>query len=184
MSQALDIARNDILTSGGLSESDLESTLGRLLEHSIDEADLYFQSTRFEAWVLEDGIVKEGSHNIEQGVGVRAVSGEKSGFAYSDELAFEALAHAASAARSIARAGGDGRIQAWRSSSTPALYSALDPIESFDERARIALLERADAEARRIDPHVHQVIVSLAGEYNRSLSHPATAPLPVTSARW
>ena len=169
MSQALDIARNDILASGGLSDRDLESTLGRLLEHSVDEADLYFQSTRFEAWVLEDGIVKQGSHNIEQGVGVRAVSGEKSGFAYSDELAPEALARAASAARSIARAGGDGRIQAWRSGAAPALYSAFDPIESFDEGARIALLERVDAEARKLDPHVHQVIVSLAGEFNRIL---------------
>ena len=170
MSQALDIVRNDILAPGDLSERDLESTLGRLLEHSVDEADLYFQSTRYEAWVLEDGIVKQGSHNIEQGVGVRAVSGEKSGFAYSDEVAPNALAHAASAARSIARTGGDGRIQAWRGGpSAPALYSALDPIESFDERARIALLERADAEARRVDPHVHQVIVSLAGEYSRIL---------------
>ena len=169
MSQALDIARNDILASGDLSDRDLESTLGRLLEHSVDEADLYFQSTRFEAWVLEDGIVKQGSHNIEQGVGVRAVSGEKSGFAYSDELAPEALARAASAARSIARAGGDGRIQAWRSGSAPALYSALDPIESFDEGTRIALLERVDAEARELDPHVHQVIVSLAGEFSRIL---------------
>ena len=169
MSQALDIARNDILASGDLSERDLESTLGRLLEHSVDEADLYFQSTRFEAWVLEDGIVKQGSHNIEQGVGVRAVSGEKSGFAYSDELAPKALARAASAARSIARAGGDGRIQAWRDGSAPALYSALDPIESFDEGTRIALLERVDAEARKLDPHVHQVIVSLAGEHSRIL---------------
>jgi len=169
MSQALDIVRNDILAPGNLSERDLESTLGRLLEHSVDEADLYFQSTRFESWVLEDGIVKQGSHNIEQGVGVRAVSGEKSGFAYSDELAPKALVHAASAARSIARMGGDGRIQAWRGSSAPALYSARDPIESFDERARIALLERADAEARRLSPHVQQVIVSLAGEYNRIL---------------
>ena len=169
MSQALDIVRNDILATGDLSERDLESTLGRLLEHSVDEADLYFQSRRFEAWVLEDGIVKQGSHNIEQGVGVRAVSGEKSGFAYSDELACAALTHAASAARSIARTGGDGRVQAWRSASAPALYAALDPIESFDESARIALLECADAEARRLSPHVQQVIVSLAGEYNRVL---------------
>ena len=169
MSQALDIVRNDILAAGDLSERDLESTLGRLLEHSVDEADLYFQSTRSEGWVLEDGIVKQGSHNIEQGVGVRAVSGEKSGFAYSDELASRALTHAASAARSIARSGGDGRVEAWRSASVPTLYAALDPIESFEESARIALLERADAEARRLSPHVQQVIVSLAGEYSRVL---------------
>ena len=169
MSQALDIARNHILASGGLSEGDLESTLGRLREHSVDEADLYFESTRSEAWVLEDGIVKQGSHNIEQGVGVRAMSGEKSGFAYSDEVVPEALAHAASAARSIARGGGDGRIRAWRGSRAPALYAPVDPIESFDEHTRIALLESADAEARRLDPHVHQVIVSLAGEYSRVL---------------
>ena len=169
MNQALDIVRNDILTAGDLSERDLESTLGRLLEHSVDEADLYFQSTRSEGWALEDGIVKHGSHNIEQGVGVRAVSGEKSGFAYSDELGSRALAHAASAARSIARAGGDGRVQARRDTAAPALYAALDPIESFDESARIALLERADAEARRLSPHVKQVNVSLAGEYSRVL---------------
>ena len=169
MTQALDIVRNDILATGGLSESDLEATLGRLREHSIDEADLYFQSTRSEAWVLEDGIVKEGSHNIEQGVGVRAVSGEKSGFAYSDDLAPEALGHSAAAARSIARSGGDGRIQAWRGQTAPALYSAVDPIESFDEGARIALLERADAHARQRSPHVQQVVVSLAGEYSRVL---------------
>ncbi len=169
MNQALDIARNDILGPVGLSETDLESTLGRLREHAVDEAELYFESTRSEAWVLEDGIVKEGAHNIEQGVGVRAVSGEKSGFAYSDEVAFEALAHAASAARSIARGGGDGSVQAWRGSPAPALYSPVDPIESFGEDARIALLERADTEARRIDPHVQQVIVSLAGEYSRIL---------------
>ena len=169
MSQALDIVRNDILAAGDLSERDLESTLGRLLEHSVDEADLYFQSTRSEGWVLEDGIVKQGSHNIEQGVGVRAVSGEKSGFAYSDELASRALAHAASAARSIARAGGDGRIEAWRSASVPSLYAASDPIESFAESARIALLERADAEARRLSPDVRQVIVGVAGEYSRVL---------------
>ena len=169
MSQTLDIVRNDILATGGLSESDLEATLGRLREHSVDEADLYFQSTRSEAWVLEDGIVKEGSHNIEQGVGVRAVSGEKSGFAYSDDLAPEALGHAASAARSIARSGGDGRIQAWRGQTAPALYPAVDPIESFDEHTRIALLERADAQARRRSPHVQQVVVSLAGEYSRVL---------------
>ena len=169
MSQALDIVRNDILAAGDLSERDLESTLGRLLEHSVNEADLYFQSTRSEGWVLEDGIVKQGSHNIEQGVGVRAVSGEKSGFAYSDELASRALAHAASAARSIARAGGDGRVEAWRGASAPALYATLDPIESFEESARIALLERADAEARRLSPYVQQVIVSLAGEYSRVL---------------
>ena len=169
MTQALDIVRTDILATGGLSERDLETTLGRLREHSVDEADLYFQSTRSEGWVLEDGIVKEGSHNIEQGVGVRAVSGEKSGFAYSDDLAPEALAHSASAARSIARSGGDGRIQAWRGQSAPALYSAVDPIESFDEGTRIDLLERADAHARRLSPHVQQVVVSLAGEYSRVL---------------
>ena len=169
MTQALDIVRTDILATGGLSESDLQTTLGRLREHSVDEADLYFQSTRSEGWILEDGIVKEGSHNIEQGVGVRAVTGEKSGFAYSDDLAPEALAHSAAAARSIARSGGDGRIQAWRGQSAPALYSAVDPIESFDEGSRIALLERADAHARRLSPHVQQVVVSLAGEYSRVL---------------
>ena len=137
--------------------------------HAVDDADLYFQSIRSESWVLEDGIVKEGAHNIEQGVGVRAVSGEKSGFAYADEVAMPALSQAATAARAIARAGGEQQVQAWRSGERHDLYRPSDPLLALSEAERIELLEAIDAEARRQDPRVKQVIVSLAGEYNRVL---------------
>ena len=105
MSTALDITRKNILEPSEIGDSDLEGTLGRLLNHAVDNADLYFQSTHYESWVLEDGIVKEGSHNIEQGVGVRAIAGEKSGFAYSDEIMLPALTQAATTARAIAQSG-------------------------------------------------------------------------------
>ncbi|MDH3414591.1 MAG: metalloprotease TldD, partial [Gammaproteobacteria bacterium] len=91
MSNPLDITRKNILEPSAIGDADLERTLSQLLRHSVDSADLYFQSNRFESWVLEDGIVKDGSHNIEQGVGVRAIAGEKTGFAYSDEIVRPAL---------------------------------------------------------------------------------------------
>ncbi len=169
MSNALDIARQHILTPSGLTEEELQGTLDRLLQHNIDAADLYFQSTRFESWVLEDGIVKDGSHNIEQGVGVRAVSGEKTGFAYSDEIVLPALTQAATAARAIARSGGHGQLQAWRGHSVQELYRPDDPLLSLSQSERVTLLEAIDAEARRQDPRVKQVIVTLAGEYNTVL---------------
>ena len=103
MSSALEIAQRQILEPGGLDEGMLESTLGNLMGRKLDDADLYFQAVRSESWVLEDGIVKDGSHNIEQGVGVRAVSGEKSGFAYADEVALPALTSAADVARHLQR---------------------------------------------------------------------------------
>ncbi len=169
MSHALEIAQRQILEPGGLDETKLQSTLGKLMGRALDDADLYFQAVRSESWVLEDGIVKDGAHNIEQGVGVRAVSGEKSGFAYADEVALPALTSAANAARAITRSGGDGKVMAWQRVTGRSLYQPEDPISSIDEAARIALLESVDAEARRQDPRVKQVIVSLAGEFNRIL---------------
>ncbi|MDX1513762.1 MAG: metalloprotease TldD [Gammaproteobacteria bacterium] len=169
MSNALEITRRNILEPSEIGEADLEKTLGRLLHHAVDNADLYFQSTRYESWVLEDGIVKEGSHNIEQGVGVRAIAGEKTGFAYSDEIMLPALTQAATAARAIARSGGDSRVQAWSGQRGKALYTPDDPLKSLDDAKRVALLKAVDAEARRQDPRVKQVIVSLAGEFSQVL---------------
>jgi TldD protein len=167
MSNALDIARTDLLDPGGLGETDLTSTLDELMHHRIDLADLYFQATRFESWLLEDGIVKDGSHNIDQGVGVRAVAGEKTGFAYSDEIVAPALVESARAARAIARDGGSGAVRAWQGGRGHELYAPLDPIRGMSEEQRIALLEQVDAEARRQDPCVKEVMVSLAGDYTR-----------------
>jgi TldD protein len=163
MSEALEIANELILSPAGLAEPDLDKVLGGLLGGSIDSADLYFQLSRHESWSLEDGIVKEGSYNIEQGVGVRAISGEKTGFAYSDDLVLPALLDASRAARAIARSGGDGRVPGRALQSGHRLYLPTDPLETLSERDKIELLQALDQEARAIDPRVKQVMVSLAG---------------------
>src|SRR6188768_2162100 len=105
------LARSTILAPGGLDEQRLDRTLGLVMDHAIDSADLYFQVSREESWALEDGIVKEGSASIERGVGVRAISGEKTGFAYSDEIVLPALEEASRAARAIASRGQDRSVQ-------------------------------------------------------------------------
>ena len=165
MSQTLEIAKQALLTPTGLTESDLSSVLGRLAGQYVDSADLYFQSVRQESWSLEDGIVKEGHYHIEQGVGVRAVSGEKTGFAYSDELILPALMQAATTAKAIARQGQESQIQAWKSTTTPRLYTADDPLASLSAQDKIQLLQQLDSQARKIDPRVKQVFVSLSGVY-------------------
>ena len=166
MTAALDLAANMILAPAGLSETDLERVLHQLLTHEVDNADLYFQNSRHESWSLEDGIVKSGAHSIERGVGVRAVSGEKTGFAYSDEIVLPALTQAASAARAIARLGQEGQVQAWSRRGKQALYQPLDPIETLKAEDKIALLQALDAEARKQDPRVKQVMVSLAAVHD------------------
>jgi TldD protein len=159
----LDIARQRLLAPAGLDEGDLDKVFGQLLGHAVDSGDLYFQSTRFESWVLEDGIVKEGTHSIEQGAGVRAISGDKTGFAYSDEIVMPALLQASSAARAIAKHGKEGKLQAWHSGKENLLYPSLDPLDSMTADDKVTLLKQLDAEARQQDPRVREVIVSLAG---------------------
>ena len=165
----LAIASRHVLEPAGLAENDIRRTLDSILSNTVDQADLYFQYTRYESWMLEDGIVKDASYNIEQGVGVRAISGEKTGFAYSDDILLPALTQAAESARAIARSGGDGRMQAWQREVGRQLYQPIDPLASMDEAARIGLLEKMDAEARRQDPRVREVICSLAGEFTTVL---------------
>ncbi|HKK05898.1 MAG TPA: metalloprotease TldD [Gammaproteobacteria bacterium] len=159
----LDTARSALLEPAGLGDHDLQEVLDQLLGHAVDSADLYFQTSRHESWVLEDGIVREGSHNIEQGVGVRAISGEKTGFAYSDEIVLPALTQAAQTARAIARSGRQGRVQAWQGGAGHRLYLPVDPLESLSADDKVALLRELDAEARRQDTRVKEVVVSLAG---------------------
>ena len=162
---SLDVAREALLTPYGLAEAELQKVLDQLMGHSIDNADLYFQLSRHESWMLEDGIVREGHHGIDQGVGVRALSGEKTGFAYSDEIILPALTEAAVAARAIAHSGRQGTVQAWQQPAAQGLYLPHDPLTVFDAEQKITLLRALDAEARRIDPRVKQVIVSLAGTH-------------------
>ena len=156
--------RRALLEPAGLGDADLDRLVDRVLGNRVDYADLYFQYSRHEGWSLEEGQVKSGSRNIEQGVGVRAVAGEKTGFAYSDEILLPALEDAAHAARAIARTGGDGKAPAvWRPARGLALYESVDPLMSLPDADKVALLERVEAEARRQDPRVKQVMASLSG---------------------
>lgn len=169
MNQYLESAQQHLLTPTGLEIADLQKTLRQLSIRSIDQADLYFESTRSESWALEEGIIKEASHNIEQGVGIRAISGEKTGFAYSDEIVLPALTSAAKAARAIAGSGRSGKIQAWQQQNPVALYRADDPIESISSEKKVSLLKKLDLMARAKDPRVQQVNVSLSGEFTTVL---------------
>ena len=158
-----------ILVPNQLDMALLEAQLARLSRHQIDFADLYFQNSVHESWVLEDGIVKDGSYNIEQGVGVRAVSGEKTGFAYSDELTASALDQAVSAARGIADKGGDGRFKVAKSQIITPRYMGVNPLDSLSREQKIELLQQMDAFGRSVDPAVTQVIVSISGVYEEIL---------------
>ncbi|MCE0555791.1 MULTISPECIES: metalloprotease TldD [unclassified Motilimonas] len=152
-----------------LNSDKLEAVLASMYQHDLDYADLFFQSSRHESWVLEDGIVKEGSFNIEKGVGVRAVSGEKTGFAYSDQLSFAALQQAANAARGIAGAGQSGKVKILTPTHGKIIYPELDPLACLEKEAKINLLKSVDAYARSLDPAVTQVIVSMAAVYEEML---------------
>lgn len=166
MSEMFDIAREVILQPAAMEETQLEGVLSKIMGHSIDHADLYFEASRFESWSLEDGIVKDGGYSIERGVGVRAVSGEKTGFAYSDEIYLPALAEAALSARAIAKSGQQGMVKAWSGQpTTHHLYSSAQPFDSLAEQDKVALMEAVDAEARRQDSRVKQVMVSLVGTH-------------------
>src|SRR5215467_12654476 len=125
----LDVARDLILRPSGLDDRRLDQVFGQVLAHSVDFADLYFQLAHQESWSLEDGIVKDGSASIEQGVGVRALAGEKTGFAYSDEIVLPALEEASRAARAIAVAGGERRVSTWQDKAGHQLYLPADPAE-------------------------------------------------------
>ena len=162
MPNSLALAESRLLAPGGLSADQLGRVFSRLMSPGIDAADLYFQHSRHESWVLEDGIVKEGSHNIEQGVGVRAISGEKTGFAYSDEIVLPALLEAAASARAIARAGQDGTDRSLAQVRGHALYAPADPIDSVPVERKVSLLREIDAYTRSLDPRVKQVVCSLS----------------------
>jgi TldD protein len=157
---------NDILlTPYSLDSKRLQTVFGQILAHKVDYADLYFQYTRSESWSLEEGIVKSGSFNIDQGVGVRAVSGEKTAFAYSDDIGLAALESAARATRAIARQGQSGRVKVVKRAAGHNLYTPHDPISGLKDPAKVALLERIERRARALDPRVTQVMAYLAGEY-------------------
>ncbi|MES2998371.1 MAG: metalloprotease TldD [Pseudomonadota bacterium] len=160
----LTLAREALLEPAGLTENQLQTVFGQLLGPTVDMADLYFQATHSESWILEDSIIKNGCFTIERGVGVRAVSGEKTGFAYSDDILLPALTSSAKMAASIAKQGQHGRINAWQKKSLiKPLYQTIDPILSLNECDKLNLLHQVDEAARALDPRIQQVNVSLTG---------------------
>jgi TldD protein len=160
-----DTANDTLLKPADLDLPALQGVLGNIMSHQVDYADLYFQYSRSESWGLEEGQVKSGNFSIDQGVGVRAVSGEKTAFAYSDDIHLPALQEAAKASRAIADAGQDRTAPAIERISPPQLYIPQDPIASLSADAKIKLLERLETYARKVDPRITQVMANIAAEY-------------------
>src|SRR5882762_4298531 len=163
--QLLSTAQSFLLTPHDLEAGKLDRVIGSLLSHRLDYADLYFQYSRSEGWSLEEGIVKSGSFSIDQGVGVRAIAGEKTAFAYSDEISLPALEDAAKATRAIARSGGGRHPVKVRKGAGLRLYQPIDPLASLEDVQKVKLLERLEQLCRARDPRVIQVMASLASEY-------------------
>ncbi|MEN5180155.1 metalloprotease TldD [Comamonas testosteroni] len=166
--QRLDIARSLLLAPFGLDDSHLARALADIRAHKVDDADLYFQYTRAEGWSLEEGIVKTGSFAIDQGVGVRAVAGEKTAFAYSDDISLDSLLDAAHTVRAIGahNQSRQVRVPARKIAPSRSLYPDLDPIATLDSTAKVKLLEKVEALARAKDPRVKQVMAGLAAEHD------------------
>jgi TldD protein len=185
--ERLALAQQLMLEPFGLSEATLSQALALIGEHRVDDADLYFQTTRHEGWSLEEGIVKSGSFSIDQGVGVRAVAGEKTAFAYSDDLSTESLLDAARTVRTIAAAGQQRSVKLAPRAARPAksrvLYAPTDPIATLDSTQKVALLEKVEKLARAKDPRIVQVMASVGAEYDVVLVARADGVRP-TCGRW
>ncbi|WP_293232953.1 metalloprotease TldD [Paludibacterium sp.] len=166
MQEAFAAAEQLLLKPSGLDEDILEAAFARIARRDIDYADLYFEYIRNEGWSLEEGIVKSGSFNIEQGVGIRAVSGDKTAFAYSDDISGAALARAVDAVRAIGSHEGHLPVTVPERRAKRDLYPAIDPCASLEAAAKVALLERVEKLARAMDPRIIQVMAGLAAEYD------------------
>jgi TldD protein len=169
--ELLNLTKQAILAPAGLQEQDIEKIFAQLCNSSADLVDIYFQSSHSESWVLEAGIIKEGNHSIEQGAGVRAVVGDKTGFAYSDRLELPTLLEAANNVKAIMRQGQQAKI-GLIANNTPSLahyYEPLNPLKSLSDDEKIALLKKVDSETRKLDSRIEEVIVSLSGVYEHIL---------------
>ena len=169
MSQYLTSVSQHLLNPGGLEIDSLPVVLHQLAGPGIDAADLYFQSMISESWLLEDGIVKEGGFHMDQGVGVRAQSGEKTGFAYSNAITLDALSQAAQAARSISRSGDNGKVQVFSHIEPVRLYPEENPLDVLSRAEKVELLKNIDVATRALDPRIQQVTVSLSGVWEQVL---------------
>ncbi len=169
MSTLIELVTTELLEGAGLSMPRIESMLGELASHRIDLGELYFQQHRMEAWSLEDRIVKEGTFSVDRGVGVRAVSGEKTGYAYAEDFGGDEVLAAVRAARGITRSGGDGKVKVGVSRLSKPMYDAIDPIPGLDEQQKVALLRELDTQARSLDRRVSEVNVRLGASYESVL---------------
>ncbi|KAB2824158.1 metalloprotease TldD [Aliivibrio finisterrensis] len=166
---SLQEVEQSLLSQAGIGQQELSQTLSTIAKRDVDYADIYFQSCWHESLVLEDSIIKDGSFNIDRGVGIRAVAGEKTGFAYSDQINLEALTQSAKAARGIVQQGGEGRVKAFSAQTTPQFYAPINPLNSLDKQQKIALLEEVDAYIRAKEPLVQEVSASITGVYEQML---------------
>ena len=165
----LNQVKQSILTPYGMQDKDIDQIMDSMLSASVDNADIYFQSSHFESWVLEGGIIKEGSHSIEQGAGVRVVSGDKTGFAYSDQIELQVLLKAANNVKAIARQGQDAQRKIDTVGSRTNYYQPVNPLKSLADQEKINLLRKVDVETRKLDTRIEEVIVSLVGVYEQVL---------------
>ena len=165
----LNLVKQSILMPVGIQDSDIEKIMSRLLSSPVDAADIYFQSSHSESWVMEGGIIKEGSHNIEQGAGVRAVSGEKTGFAYSDRIELTVLLEAANNVKSIVRQGQEAQVGLKQAVNWPQYYPIANPLKSLSDQQKVELLQKVDTETRKLDNRIEEVIVSLVSAHESIL---------------
>lgn len=169
MSDIISLAQAQLWAPHGLTLVDVNRVLDQLHSRQIDDGDLYFESSRLESWLLEDGIIKEGNHSIDQGVGIRAISGEKTGFAYTEVLQPDALLKAAETARSISRSGQEKRVHIQPGDAHPNLYPTLNPLDSLAREDKVNLLKAVEQTARKADPRISQVMVSLVAAHDTVL---------------
>ncbi len=167
--ELLTLAKQAILMPSGIDESAIEKIMGSLLSSPVDVADVYFQSTHSESWVMEGGIIKEGSHNIEQGAGVRAVIGEKTGFAYSDRIDLSVLLEATNNVKAILRQGQNAQVGLVHAANSACYYPLTNPLKSLEDNQKIALLQEVEKQTRQLDARIEEVIVSLTGVYEHIL---------------
>jgi len=169
MSSLIQLAENELLAPGGLDQRDLERVLTDLMGPAVDSGDLYFQTSSHESWTMEDGLVRSGSFSAEKGVGIRAISGDKTGFAYADEIIMPSLLQATRAARAIANQGYQGQVQAWKRKEATSLYQPQNPMDVLGAEEKVELLKKVDIYTRSRDPRVSEVTVSLAGTFETIL---------------
>ena len=166
---SLQEVEQSLLSQAGIGQKELSQTLSSIAKRDVDYADIYFQSCWHESLVLEDSIIKDGSFNIDRGVGIRAVAGEKTGFAYSDQINLDALTQSAKAARGIVQQGGEGKVKAFSAQTIPQFYAPINPLNSLDKKQKIALLEEIDAYIRAKEPLIQEVSASISGVYEQML---------------